>query len=111
VEWPSTMPLSALDRLRIESSCDEALRSRLIKNPASVLAEYDIKVPEGVKIKIVEDNPQTHTIVLPPHVGHEFTLESIGQSQAASTWECTTCTPTSPICAGSLASLICVTQK
>lgn len=108
---PGTIALSDLDRLRLESASDEALRKRLVDDPASVLKERGIDVPNGVQVQVVEDSVETHTITLPPFVGSDLSRDSLrAQAGSATTWECTTCTPTSPICAGSLASLICVTQ-
>jgi len=113
MEWPATLALSELDKLRLESAVDESLRQRLVQDPASVLRERGIDVPEGVQVKVVEDSLETHTIALPPFVGSNLSNASLqAQSAAANpTWWCTTCTPTSPICAGSLASLTCVGQK
>jgi hypothetical protein len=112
VDWPGTVPLSALDRLKIESAYDESLRQRFRDDPASVLAERGIDVPEGVSVSVVEDSMQSHTITLPPFVGTDLSADALESASAgASTFECTTCTPTTVICIGSLASLICITQK
>ena len=112
MNFPGTLPLSELDKLRLESAVDESLRNRLLQDPASVLAERGIEVPEGVSVTAVSDSPNTHTIVLPPYVGSDLSSQSFAQGAVgASTWECTTCTPTSPICFGSLASLTCVGNK
>jgi hypothetical protein len=112
LNWPNTLSLSTLDKLRIESAVDQSLRDRLLKDPAAVLAENGITVPPGVKVNAVADTADTHTLTLPPFVGTDLSNKSLGSATAAaSTWECTTCTPTSPICAGSLASLTCVGNK
>ncbi|MEW6494089.1 MAG: hypothetical protein AB1589_16480 [Cyanobacteriota bacterium] len=113
MEWSKTIALSELDKLRLESALDQSLRQRLVENPEAVLAERGIEVPEGVFVNIVEDTENTHTITLPAFVGADLSTENISgpMGGAASTWECTTCTPTSPIAAGSLASLICLGNK
>ncbi|AHH96812.1 hypothetical protein GCM10010174_41630 [Kutzneria viridogrisea] len=111
MDWPGTLPISQLDKLRIESAIDESLRKRLLETPKSVLAQHGIHVPDGVELRIIEDTPKIHTIVLLPHLGGDISLRTLTQNAAASTWECTTCTPTTPICAGSLASLTCITHK
>ncbi len=112
LNWPNTLSLSTLDKLRIESAVDQSLRDRLLKDPAAVLAENGITVPPGVKVNAVADTADTHTLTLPPFVGTDLSNKSLGSATAAaSTWECTTCTPTSPICASSLASLTCVGNK
>lgn len=107
---PGTLALSELDKLRLESAVDESLRSRLKSDPATVLRERGIDVG-NVKVNVVEDTKDSHTITLPPFVGSDLSKESLRGESASTTWECTTCTPTSPICAGSLASLTCVTQN
>jgi hypothetical protein len=112
MEWSKTIALSEFDKLRLESAVDQSLRERLIQNPEAVLAERGIEVPEGVSLNVVEDTANTHTITLPAFVGTDLSTETTSpMGGAASTWECTTCTPTSPIAAGSLASLICLGNK
>jgi hypothetical protein len=112
VNWPGTLPLSALDKLKLESAYDESLRQRLRQDAASVLNERGIDVPQGVSVNVVEDTMESHTIALPPFVGSDLSPEALERANATSvTWECTTCTLTTPICAGSLASLICVTKN
>jgi hypothetical protein len=110
MEWPGTISLSALDKLRIECGVDEALRRRMLDDPVGVLAERGVTVPEGVGITVVEDTMDTHTVTLPPFVGRDLSSASLA-SNAQSTWECTTCTTTTPTCVGSLASLICTVNK
>lgn len=112
MDWPGTLPISALDKLKVESSYDESLRQRLRDDAASVLKERGIDVPEGVTVSVVEDSMQSHTITLPPFIGSDLSADALEKASAgATTWECTTCTPTSPICIGSLASMICITQN
>jgi hypothetical protein len=112
LDWPNTLPLSGLDKLRIEAAIDQSLRSRLISDPAGVLQEHGITVPEGVRVNVVEDSRDTHTITLPPFVGSDTSERSLKASASSSqTWECTTCTTTTPICIGSLASLTCTLTK
>lgn len=109
---PGTIALSELDRLRLESSYDESLRKKLRTDPASVLSSRGIQVPSGVTINIVEDSVGVHNLTLPPFVGDDSSRQALKAAAGANmTWECTTCTPTSPICAGSLASLTCITKN
>ncbi|HEX8648250.1 MAG TPA: hypothetical protein VF715_15255 [Thermoleophilaceae bacterium] len=112
MDWPGTLPLSNLDKLRIEAASDEALRKQLINDPASVLAERGIEIPSGVTVRIVEDTLDTYNLTLPPYVGGDLSAQAlkVGSAQA-STYECTTCTVTTPICFGSLASLVCAAAK
>ena len=34
---------------------DEALKARLMADPKAVLAEYDMPVPDGMNVKVVEN--------------------------------------------------------
>jgi len=112
MEWSKTIALSELDKLRLESAVDESLRNRLIQNPEAVLAERGIEVPEALSINIVEDTADSYNISLPPFVGTDLSTEAESPMGGSSgTWWCTTCTPTSPIAAGSLASLTCLGNK
>lgn len=108
-EVHGTIAISALDRLKLECAVNQSLRDALKSDPVATLKKHGIDVPTGVDIKVAEDDPTTHTLVLPPFVGTDTAKSSVQSMAAASasTWECTTCTPTSPICAGSLASLTC----
>ena len=108
LNWPKTLALSELDKIRIEAAHDKALRSRLIANPVAVLEERGIDVPKGLNVKIVEDTTDCYTLTVPPFVGTDTTGSLAAKSGANPTWWCTTCTTTTPICAGSLASLTCI---
>ncbi len=112
IDWPGTLAMSELDKLRLESAVDQSVRDRLISDPAALLAERGISVGPGISVSVVEDTATSHTITIPPYVGSDLSDKSLqAQVGSATTWECTTCTPTSPICAGSLASLTCLGNK
>ncbi len=69
---------------------DEVFKKALIKNPGEVLAkEYDIKLPEGLTLKILEDTPDIKHVVLPcikPPELEELSEEVIDKI-AAGGWE------------------------
>ena len=44
---------------------DDALKARLINDPSSVLAEFDIETPEGICVKVVENTDDTMYITIP----------------------------------------------
>lgn len=112
MQFPEDLQLSDLDKLRLECAVDQSLRVRLVQDPVAVLAERGIEVPEGVSIDVVEDTLQSHTITLPPYVGSDLSDDALPKTVGdESTWWCTTCTPTSPICMSSVASLTCLTTK
>ncbi|MCY4027779.1 MAG: NHLP leader peptide family RiPP precursor [Acidobacteria bacterium] len=46
---------------------DEAFRARLLEDPhRAIKEELDVPIPEGFKIKVLEDSENTTNIVLPP---------------------------------------------
>lgn len=106
--WPKTMAISELDKIRIECAHDKDIRRKMLADPAGVLKERGIDVPEGLAIRVIEDTPKEYTITLPPFVGTDMGKGLEAKSSANPTWWCTTCTTTTPICAGSLASLTCI---
>ena len=44
---------------------DEALKARLMSDPNVVLAEYDMRVPDGMDVKVVENADNCVHITLP----------------------------------------------
>jgi Nitrile hydratase, alpha chain len=44
---------------------DPSFKERLIQSPAEVLAEHGIKIPEGMKINILQDTDTEKHFVLP----------------------------------------------
>ena len=51
---------------------DDALRSRFIRDPKVVLAEYGMPVPDGLDVKVVENADDCVHITLPaPPAGHD----------------------------------------
>jgi hypothetical protein len=69
---------------------DEDFKKALIANPGEVLSkEYDIKLPEGLTLKILEDTPEVKHVVLPciePVALEELSEEVIDNIAAAGTW-------------------------
>lgn len=109
-KWSKTTALSDLDKVRIECGIDEDFRNKFLADPAGILKAHGIDVPDSVAIKVVEDTPESYHINIPPFRGNDLSQESLRAASADSsgtTW-CTTCTATTPICFGSLASLTCV---
>ena len=50
---------------------DEALKARLMADPKAVLAEYDMPVPDGMDVKVVENADNCVHITMPtPPAGH-----------------------------------------
>ena len=50
---------------------DDALKQRFMSDPKAVLAEYDMPVPDGIDVKVVENADDCVHITLPaPPAGH-----------------------------------------
>ena len=50
---------------------DEALKARFMADPRAVLAEYDMDVPDGMDVKVVENADNCVHITMPaPPTGH-----------------------------------------
>jgi hypothetical protein len=45
---------------------DEDFKRKLVANPAQVLRDHGLPIPDGVDIKVVEDTPMRRTLVIPP---------------------------------------------
>ena len=45
---------------------DEALKARFMSDPKAVLAEFDIAVPDGIDVNVVENSDNCVHITLPP---------------------------------------------
>ena len=74
---------------------DEALKARFMTDPKAVLAEYDMPVPDGIDVKVVENADDRVHITLPaPPAGH-MDLSNDELSNAAGgcgeTWGMPTC--------------------
>ena len=56
---------TALRDLFIACWKDEDLRNRFKEDPTSVLAEYDMTIPEGIDVDVVENNDTVTNITMP----------------------------------------------
>lgn len=62
----------------VERAAAEAdFRAELLANPRAVLAAQGVKVPDGVDIQVVDRDPSTMVIPLPPYVGDSIDLEEL----------------------------------
>jgi hypothetical protein len=62
---------------------DEALKARFMSDPKSVLAEYDMPVPDGMDVKVVENADDCVHITLPAAPGGSGDLSDDELSNAA----------------------------
>ena len=58
---------------------DDALKQRFMNDPKAVLAEYDMPVPDGMDVKVVENADNTAHITLPmaPDGHEEMSMEEL----------------------------------
>ena len=62
---------------------DEALKARFMSDPKAVLAEYDMPVPDGMDVKVVENADNCVHITMPaPPSGHEAVSDAELRSAA-----------------------------
>lgn len=55
---------------------DETFRKQLIENPDAALeAETGIKIPQTMKVKVLQESPQTVYLILPPFPVPDTELE------------------------------------
>ena len=61
---------------------DEALKARFMADPKAVLAEYDMDVPDGMDVKVVEnaDNCVHITMPAPPSGSNELSDEELSSA-------------------------------
>jgi hypothetical protein len=62
---------------------DEALKARFMRDPKAVLAEYDMPVPDGIDVKVVENADDCVHITLPAAPGGAGDLSDDELSNAA----------------------------
>jgi hypothetical protein len=74
-----------------EAWSDLELKERLLADPAAVLTEYGIEVPEDVELRVVEDTDQVRYLVLPPSPGDDLSDEELGGGGAVAWCYCGLC--------------------
>ena len=62
---------------------DEALKARFMSDPKAVLAEYDMPVPDGIDVKVVENADDCVHITLPAPPAGDMDLSDDELSSAA----------------------------
>ena len=62
---------------------DEALKARFMSDPKAVLAEYDVPVPDGIDVKVVENADDCVHITLPAAPAESMDLSDDELSNAA----------------------------
>ena len=60
------------EKLIAKAMKDETFRKNLLENPkAAIEEETGIKLPESINLKVVEENPSTFYLILPPKINPE----------------------------------------
>jgi hypothetical protein len=62
----SKVELKKWSKVVAEAWTDDKFKERLMRDPASALKEFEIHVPAGIKIKVVENTDKVRYITLPP---------------------------------------------
>ena len=68
---------------------DEALKARFIADPKAVLAEFDVAIPDGIDVNVVENSDNCVHITLPaaPEKHRELSDEELSNAAAGGyTW-------------------------
>ena len=74
---------NALARLFAACWKDDALKARFMADPRAVLAEYDMPVPDGIDVKVVENADDCVHITLPAPPAGDMGLSDDELSNAA----------------------------
>lgn len=72
-------PDKQLAQIAAKAWADEGFKTRLLREPAQVLREHGISVPDGVEIRIVENTDRVVHLVLPPRPEEELTEEQLAR--------------------------------
>jgi len=67
---------------------DESLKARFMSDPKAVLAEYDMPVPDGIEVKVVENADDCVHITLPAAPTESVDLSDDELSHAAGGFGC-----------------------
>ncbi len=65
---------------------DEALKARFMADPKAVLAEYDMPVPDGIDVKVVENADDCVHITMPAPPADSQGLSDEDLANAAGGW-------------------------
>ena len=74
---------TALANLFADCWKDDSLKARFLSEPAAVLAERNIHIPDGMKINVVENTSDTLNIIMPSGPDNSHTLSDEELTQAA----------------------------
>lgn len=70
-------------RIVAKAWADDNFRSRLLSDPAAVLAENGVELPSGTQVRVLEDTDAVRHFTLPPPPTDELTDEDLTLSGVA----------------------------
>ena len=79
---------------------DPALRAKAVSDPAGMLAERGIALPEGFDVRMVANSDDTFHVVLPPGPNAVLEDEALAGAVGGSTYGCVSSVSTLPSCFG-----------
>ena len=67
---------------------DEALKARFMADPKAVMAEFDMDVPDGIDVNVVENTDNTVHITMPkaPRGADELSNEELAGAAGGDCW-------------------------
>jgi hypothetical protein len=61
--------LTVIERVKARALKDPTFRQQILNNPKAVLArEYNLQLPDHITVHVLEESPDSLTLVLPPAV-------------------------------------------
>lgn len=72
-----------LARVIAKAWADAQYKQRLLNDPAAVLTEEGVNVPDNVTIRVVEDSESTRTFVIPPPPTDPSAIQEVEERLAA----------------------------
>ncbi|MEI8185818.1 MAG: NHLP leader peptide family RiPP precursor [Chlorobiaceae bacterium] len=70
----------AMGKIIAKAWADEAYKQRLIDDPADLLNEEGVQVPDGMTVKVVENTPVLFHVILPQKPDGELSLDDLGSA-------------------------------
>ncbi len=64
-------------KIMVRASADDEFKRRLLVDPAAVMREYELEIPEGVELRAVESTDSLVYIALPPPPGEDVSEEDL----------------------------------
>ena len=79
MNWTEQEVKATIEKVQAKASTDKKFREKVLSNPAAAIKEVAGKdIPEGIKIKVIENAPGIdQTYVLPDFIGEELTDDDL----------------------------------